>query len=146
MRLCYACMNADRTLTAPFVRRSWNASVICVVRREHCKSCLHYDVVYHLRYHAMRMLQTGVQLRSDIELILFMDVAVQHGMLHFSWVGIVPRPWRWWPSGGRSWPGSLRLPTGTPADRSGAGPAWRSLSSIFHRETWAQRTPATGGR
>lgn len=69
------------------------------------------------------MLQTRVQLRSDAELIVFMDVAVQLGMLCSKWVGTVPRQWRWQPQGELSWLGSQRLLTGTPVDRSGAGPA-----------------------
>lgn len=101
-----------------------NAFVMCVIRGgTPGESCLHYDVVDHLSNHAMKMLQTRVQLRSDTELIVFMGVVVQHGMPRSSWAGTVPRPWPWQPQGGQSWQGSLRLPTGTPSGRLGAAPA-----------------------
>lgn len=57
--LHYACMNADRTLTAPFIKQSLNAFVICVVREGNTsESCLPYDVLDHLGNHAMKILQT----------------------------------------------------------------------------------------
>lgn len=118
---------------------------LCRKGRTPGESCLHYNVVDHPRNHAMTKLQTGVQLKSDAEVNVFIDVAEQRGTLRSSRAGTVPRPWPWRQRGGRSWPGPPHSPTITPSGRSGAGPAGRSPPSTFHRGTWARRRSATGG-
>lgn len=100
----------------------------------------HDCTVNRLSNHAMEILQIGVQLWSETELIVLMDVAVQHGMHHSSLAGTVPRQWQQRPQGRWRLPGLLLLQTDTPADRSGAGPAWMCPPSPSHHGTWAQRT------
>jgi len=102
------------------------------------ESWLHYNMVGPLR--AMKMLQTRVQRMRDTS---WMSQCSR--IPRSSWFGTGPGPWPWRPVGGRNWPGSLRLQTGTPADRSEAGPAWRSPPSASRPGIWAQRTPVAGG-
>lgn len=128
-------MNGGWTLTAPFVRHSQRALVICDVRGECGGLTTALQATMWWRRYKPGFCGVIQNLCS------WMSQCSRWS----SWVGTVQLQRQRQPQGRRSWPGSLGFQTGTPADRSGAGLAWRSPPLPFHHGTWAQRTNAAEG-
>lgn len=150
--LHYSCMNADHTLTAPFIRSSWDTFVICDTREDHrvvvmegARWFLHWNGVYHLTNHAINTLETRLGWGLMQNVLESLKVAVHLRAPRSSWVGTVRAPRRGPPWGGRSWSKPLHPLSGRQPDHSRAGVAWNSSPGASRFGTEAQRKPSAEG-